>query len=250
MTRCSSIHQHLRETLIPVAHDGESEYDEQTSPTSSSSSPERMDSELPRIDPPSPPSALSHSSPSSSNSPTGSSLEAGTTSSLSTQFPHVFASRSPSKLSSSQMPQRPTPTYTRPHSPVPSVQPRLRPRGLGLTPLNTAQSNTSHPTAPIGSGQLPKSQPLSRALFAKKVGNDVPHAGLTGTGRQEEGCSEDHCTGQMLPDEVRIESYGERVRSTLRHERRKQVVWTEQQERTRYIMLDTGMSEGDMGNKS
>lgn len=54
----------------------------------------------------------------------------------------------------------------------------MRPRGL--TPLST---NTA--SLPLGTGQLPKAQPLSRTLFARMAG-DTPHAGLGG-GKKKSG---------------------------------------------------------------
>lgn len=56
-----------------------------------------------------------------------------------------------------------------------------RPRGLGLTPMST---NTS--SLPLGTGALPKAQPLSRALFAR-MANDTPHAGMTAGSKKKAG---------------------------------------------------------------
>jgi len=85
------------------------------------------------------------------------------------------SSRPNSKLVTS----RPSPHYTRPMSPVPTIQPRLRGRGTGLTLTSTA--TICNPLAPLGTGKLPKSQPLARAVFSKITnGHDIPHAGMAG----------------------------------------------------------------------
>jgi len=87
---------------------------------------------------------------------------------------HTAPGSPPNKLASVSKPSHPYRPTAPPSRPV-------RPRGLGLTPL----SHNTENGLPLGTGQLPKAQPLSRALFARKL-SDTPHAG---TGAKKKGAA-------------------------------------------------------------
>ncbi|WVQ81144.1 hypothetical protein IAT38_003266 [Cryptococcus sp. DSM 104549] len=118
-----------------------------------------------------------HTPPHSPRSTSPPSPKAGS-SPLATQFPRTFGQPSttaPSSLSSSA-------TFpTGGSAPCGTTARSIRPRGL--TPLT--------PVAPSPSGALgrqpgmPKSQPLSRALFARMA--DAPHAGMGPGGKGQKG---------------------------------------------------------------
>ena len=154
----------------------EEHIDDESGSSPTATSPEMEDSaSLPSTSSLSP-VAAAPTSPTSPTSPTFL-ASAPSSSSQSMSSSHSSTSRPLSKLATA----RPSPHYTRPTSPAPAIQPRLRTRGLGLTPLTSTTGNTCHPLAPLGTGNLPKSQPLARALFAKMAsGHDTPHAGMGG----------------------------------------------------------------------
>ena len=118
---------------------------------------------------PSPTASSSESSPSSSpvTSPTASSNQ------IQPDFViHPIPTRSYSNpASTSRVTFAPN---TRLGSPT-SMLSKNRMRSLGLTPV--AQNSTNSHSLPLGTGTLPKAQPLSRALFAK-MANETPHAGM------------------------------------------------------------------------
>ncbi|KAK8844012.1 hypothetical protein IAR55_006805 [Kwoniella newhampshirensis] len=97
------------------------------------------------------------------------SVSAPSESSLSNRYPRVFSDNS------SHLNQNASSTSTR----------SIRPRGLSpLTPAADRPQNTYSHTSHL---HLPKSQPLSKALFARKA--DTPHAG-TPFGGQKKGISQ------------------------------------------------------------
>lgn len=87
----------------------------------------------------------------------------------------------PTSPSSNRLLTRPTPTRKPPFRPL-----------LPLTP----SPSPSHSESTHQSPQLPKSQPLARALFARKI-NDVPHAGM-GIGAGGGGKKKSGTTTQKL----------------------------------------------------
>ena len=74
-------------------------------------------------------------------------------------------------------------TSTSPTSPSATATSRqVRPRGLAPLSNLTPHSAQAHPVP----GTLPKSQPLSRSLFAR-MANDAPHAGFGSVGKKKAG---------------------------------------------------------------
>lgn len=97
---------------------------------------------------------------------------------------------SPINEKTRSMPPSQTITSIHPYPRAPSstsvatpINPSTRqPRPRSLAPLSNLNTLPSPPKSP----SLPKSQPVSRALFAR-LANDVPHAGLISSGKKKGG---------------------------------------------------------------
>jgi hypothetical protein len=87
---------------------------------------------------------------------------------------HSAPGSPPSKYSGSLAQPKTTHPYRSSITPARPMRPR------GLTPLSSSTT-----PLPLGTGQLPKAQPLSRTLFAR-MASDTPHAGLGG-GKKKSG---------------------------------------------------------------